>query len=244
MADVPTRNSSSPFPRYPPHIVQEFSFPTPQTGPWAVARVGAQLRVAAVAVFVALAMLATFWHSTLLRLDQPLSESVRGTALQDQFGAVTTLGATEVAWGLAMLFGVALWFRCRTLALIYPVTLVVGTVVNISLKALIGRPRPPTPDTGVSLASFPSGHTIQATLLFGLLPVAVWVLTERPIARRVAVVVAAAGIAAVGLSRVYLGAHWPTDVVGGVLVGLALVAGGQRVMRRWHRPACTCALDL
>jgi membrane-associated phospholipid phosphatase len=196
-----------------------------------------------VALFVGLAALAALSHSTLLLLDEPLSELARRDWLAAPFRVVTTLGGTEIAIGVALVIAAVLWLRCRTFAVVYPLTLVVGAVLNIGLKELVGRPRPPAPDTGVSLASFPSGHTLQATLLFGLLPLAVWLLTQRAVAHRVAVLVSASAILAVGVSRVLLGAHWPTDVIGGVLVGLALILVAEHVVtvRTSHR-RCRCAL--
>lgn len=182
--------------------------------------------------FAVLAVLAAFANAAMLAFDEPLSTAIRGDDLVGAFRVVTTIGATEVAIGVATAVAVLLWRRNRLAALVYPLTLVVGAVLNIGLKAAVGRPRPPAPDTGVSLASFPSGHTLQATLLLGLLPMVVAAAGAGPRARRAATAVAVAGIAAVGLSRVYLGAHWPTDVVGGVLVGLALIAGARHVLGR------------
>jgi membrane-associated phospholipid phosphatase len=196
-----------------------------------------------VALFAALAGLAALSHPTLLLVDEPVSELARRDWLAAPFRVVTTLGGTEIAIALAVVIGAVLWLRCRAFAVVYPLTLLAGAVLNIGLKELVGRPRPPEPDTGVSLASFPSGHTLQATLLFGLLPLAVWLLTERAAAHRIAVLVSAAAIVAVGASRVLLGAHWPTDVVGGVLVGLALILVAEHVLtvRTSHRH-CRCAL--
>jgi membrane-associated phospholipid phosphatase len=196
-----------------------------------------------VVLFAGLAGLAALSHSTLLLIDEPLSELGRRDWLAAPFRVVTTLGGTEIALGVAVVIAAVLWLRCRAFAVVYPVTLLVGALLNIGLKALVGRPRPPAPDTGVSLASFPSGHTLQATLLFGLLPLAVWLLTQRAGAHRVAVLVSASAVVAVGVSRVLLGAHWPTDVVGGVLVGLGLIFVAEHVLtvRTSHR-RCRCAL--
>jgi membrane-associated phospholipid phosphatase len=203
---------------------------------------GGRWRVLA-ALFAGLAALAALSHSTLLLIDEPLSELGRRDWLAAPFRVITTLGGTEIAIGVAMVIAAVLWLRCRTFAVVYPLTLLVGAVLNIGLKELVGRPRPPAPDTGVSLASFPSGHTLQATLLFGLLPLAVWLVTQRAVVRRAAVLVSASAIVAVGVSRVLLGAHWPTDVVGGVLVGLALILVAEHVLtvRTSHRH-CRCAL--
>lgn len=180
-------------------------------------------RLAVLATFTLMGAVAAFGHELLLHVDRPLSSAVRGQDLAEAFRSITTLGGTELAIGLVAATSAVLWRRCRLLAIAYPVTLVVGAVLNVVLKSVIGRPRPPLPDTGVALASFPSGHTLQVTLLFGLLPLVAAAFTiRRPV---IAAVTAASAtvIAAVGLSRIYLGAHWPTDVVGGVLLGAAMI---------------------
>ncbi|PKW27116.1 phosphatase PAP2 family protein [Phycicoccus duodecadis] len=102
-------------------------------------------------------------------------------------------------------------------------------------KDLVGRARPP-----VTLAvppletspSFPSGHTLNATVLVGAAAYLLLVASTRAWQRTLVVVVAVAFILAMGLSRVYLGHHWLTDVVAGWLLGLgwlAIVVTGDRV---------------
>jgi undecaprenyl-diphosphatase len=193
--------------------------------------------------FAALALLAAISHRWLLTVEGPLAERIRGESLTGLFGAISFIGGTEVAIVAALALALITWRRCQTFALVYPGTLLVGALVNIVLKQLIGRPRPPVPSTGVALASFPSGHTLQATLLLGLLPLAIYLLVGRRWAFRLAVVASAGGIVAVGLSRVYLEAHWPTDIVGGVLVGAGLILVAEWVLRhpRSHGD-CDCVL--
>lgn len=196
-----------------------------------------------VGLFVGLGFLAGMAHAGLLTVDGPVSEWVRGDALAGEFGIITTVGGTGVAVGLSMVLAALLWFRCRILALVYPATLAVGALLNIGLKALVGRPRPPAPETAVALASFPSGHTLQATLLFGLLPLAALVVSRRQTLYSVTKLLAVGGIAAVGVSRIYLGAHWPTDVLGAVLVGMTLVVGAEHILDALHSTSrCRCAM--
>jgi phosphatidylglycerophosphatase B len=68
--------------------------------------------------------------------------------------------------------------------------------------------------------SFPSTHTATATAFFGAAAVIVFHLTGNPVARSAALILCGTLAAAVGFSRVYLGAHWLSDVVAGVLIGL------------------------
>ena len=94
-------------------------------------------------------------------------------------------------------------------------------------KDLVGRARPPAslavPPLETS-PSFPSGHTLNATVLIGLMAYLLLLHQERRASRVATVVTAVVLVVAMGLSRVYLGHHWLTDVVAAWLLGLGWLA--------------------
>lgn len=92
-----------------------------------------------------------------------------------------------------------------------------------SLKVVVDRPRPPhdTLLVAVDSPSFPSGHATQAAAFWGGVAVLV-LLSNRPTRQKVAVAVASGAVVVlVGVSRVYLGAHWASDVAGSYLLVVA-----------------------
>jgi membrane-associated phospholipid phosphatase len=112
-----------------------------------------------------------------------------------------------------------------------------GVFTEIRINALAGRARPPMADWAGAAGgpSFPSGHTTAATL-FALS--CAWALATRVRAgwpRRAICAGAAAYAAAVGWSRVWLGVHWPTDVIGGWLFGVAWLGGSIAVILELRR---------
>ncbi|MEU3983591.1 phosphatase PAP2 family protein [Streptomyces sp. NPDC026672] len=101
-----------------------------------------------------------------------------------------------------------------------------GVLAQQALKAAVGRARPvwPDPVDSARYASFPSGHAMTATVVCGLL---LWLLHRSGAGRalwRTAVVVAVVSVVGVGVTRVWLGVHWPSDVLGGWLLGALVVA--------------------
>ena len=98
-----------------------------------------------------------------------------------------------------------------------------GALLNRSLKYVFHRPRPYFDDPILTLTSysFPSGHTMAATVLYGV--VAAYLLAKIPDWRwRVLIVISTSVlIALVGFSRIYLGAHYLSDVIGAMAEGVA-----------------------
>ena len=135
--------------------------------------------------------------------------------------AITNLGSFPIA-GTLILGAVALLIliRRRTDALVVALT-VVPMVGGSFLKAVVDRARPDLfifgsqPDS----MSFPSGHSVYAILFGGILLVLVGDLVESPPIRRTLQIGLCLLILGVGISRVYLGVHWPSDVIGGYLFG-------------------------
>jgi membrane-associated phospholipid phosphatase len=105
-----------------------------------------------------------------------------------------------------------------------------GALVLYSLiKYLVDRPRPPRAIwlTHAPGSAFPSGHATQSLATFAALAIVIGVLAPRM--RRQGLALAAALGIAIGLSRIYLGVHWATDVCAGWLIGAAWVALVARV---------------
>jgi len=85
------------------------------------------------------------------------------------------------------------------------------------LKIAISRPRPSVGLESLNTCSMPSGHAANAIFIFGILAVFCWKKISNPLLRGFAVLGCLIGIALIGLSRVYLGVHFPSDVVLGSL---------------------------
>ncbi len=108
-----------------------------------------------------------------------------------------------------------------------------GTLVSVVLKDQFDRPRPQLVphETQVFTASFPSGHSAMSALFLLTLGAAVAAAQRRRTATVYMVAVAAALALLIGASRVYLGVHWPTDVLAGWTFGIAWAAGGWWIYR-------------
>ena len=138
-------------------------------------------------------------------------------------GAITVLGSPPfvLSGSAALAVGLLLrraWRTCALLVAIVPG----GMLLNVTVKDLVERHRPVFANPLVTLTSygFPSGHAAASTLLYGALTV-YWLRHGNGAARPAALIAGPLVIALVGLSRLYLGAHYLSDVVAGVLEGLA-----------------------
>ena len=98
-----------------------------------------------------------------------------------------------------------------------------GLTLNVLMKLAFHRARPVLDDPLLTLTtySFPSGHVAGSTLMYGLVVAGVFARTKRPAWRLLALVVAAACIALVAFTRMYLGVHYLSDVVAAFAEGVA-----------------------
>ncbi|MFJ6793270.1 phosphatase PAP2 family protein [Streptomyces sp. NPDC091268] len=142
---------------------------------------------------------------------------------------VTDTGTGAVPYALVLLAGVLVGrseHRRATTALVLALCLAGGQAVRWSLMSLIARPRPDAADWAVHAGrwAFPSGHSTTAALTAGLLVAALFLRAagpgRRPVSRGAVALIGVWGVA-VGMSRVYLGVHWPSDMLGGWLLATA-----------------------
>ena len=170
-----------------------------------------------------------------LALQRPTSEEIDAIARAvsfagDDFPAMVVLALVGVAGlvyvgrpDLALFLGGAAALRA------------VGPV----LKLVINSPRPTVETVSVVAQAdglgFPSGHALGAALFYGAIAViAPQVVSNRLVALEIQVA-AFAMMGVIALSRVRLGVHWPTDVAGGLLYGLALVCLMQSALLAWRQ---------
>jgi Membrane-associated phospholipid phosphatase len=137
---------------------------------------------------------------------------------------LTSLGGLAVLVLFALIaIGFLLIWQRRLSALILAGGLVGGVSLSEGLKALFHRARPPADYQLVETinASFPSGHALMATVFYLSVAVMLARAFPRQKVKTYVMSVAVVLVMIVGLTRIYLGAHWTTDVLGGWAVGAA-----------------------
>jgi membrane protein DedA with SNARE-associated domain/membrane-associated phospholipid phosphatase len=137
---------------------------------------------------------------------------------------VTSLGDTVVTVSLSVV--VAAWLAAKKyyrLSIGFIAAMALTFLFVLGLKGSIQVPRPSPIYTGIEAFSFPSGHTTHATALYGVLSY-IWLRGLKAPWRVMAVAVSMLLISAIAFSRVYLQAHWPSDVVAGLAFGISVTA--------------------
>ncbi|MCC5036818.1 phosphatase PAP2 family protein [Streptomyces sp. WAC 00631] len=193
---------------------------------------------------VLLALVAVEW-GPLLALDRTVATGLHESARESPGFTQVNRVLTDWVWDpwtmrLALLLAVLALLLSRrgggrTTALWLLVTLLIGSVLQQGLKFLVDRPRPRwrEPVDSAHYAAFPSGHAMTAAFVCVLL---LWLAHRagvRGALMRAAAAAAAVSVAGVGFTRVYLGVHWPSDVVGGWLLGAAAASAAVAAHHRY-----------
>jgi undecaprenyl-diphosphatase len=195
---------------------------------------------AIVVLFAGMAVAASVANGALLRVwDEPIRSWItdhRTDALDTFFLAVTRLGSWQVVViGLVVLLALA-WRVCAPVAGLLIVATLARPVCEWLIKAGVDRPRP---SAGALVSSggpsFPSGHVMAAIALWGLVPPVVALLTNRRTLWWIATIVSGSIIVLVAASRVYMGVHWFSDVIGAFLFGALFLLVIERIGDVSHR---------
>jgi undecaprenyl-diphosphatase len=151
------------------------------------------------------------------------------------FLGLTHLGDWRSVLGIAaVVVSYLLATERRATALLVFAAISTEALLNTLLKSIFDRARPDlvAHSVEVSTTSFPSGHAMAAAVLYLTLG-ALLLPTQRSRTRKTAIIAVAIGMTAlIGISRVYLGVHWPTDVIGGWLAGAAWALICWQIARR------------
>jgi undecaprenyl-diphosphatase len=161
--------------------------------------------------------------------------ALRTPFLVQVFLVVTELGSpqtiTLITVGAVIIFAHQRRWR-DALALL--VSVVGSSLVTDSIKELVGRARPGElvrvyNEVGYS---FPSGHATAAVALYGFIAYILWRDYRSHLDHRITLSIAAILILAIGFSRIYLGEHYSSDVIGGYVVGALFLTVAMRIARK------------
>jgi undecaprenyl-diphosphatase len=191
---------------------------------WAICAAG-------LAVFALLAWQVKKDDNWLSQFDDGVAQDAKRHAAEHPhllaFARIATYaGGTRVMPALAIVGSILLILKRQPkLAVFWLVTALLGEAINEGTKALIDRPRPGTTlrDESVheSSSSFPSGHAMGSIIGYGAMTYVGWVLLKSRGTKFALTTLLAATVLVIGWTRVYLRAHWCSDVLGGWVLGLS-----------------------
>jgi len=166
--------------------------------------------------------------------DEPITNWVvdaRTDNLTTFFKWASTTGSTEVVFTVSSAAAALSWNRCRPLAIAILVIAFARPIAEWTLKELVDRDRPPVDDrlvTGTG-PSFPSGHPLAAAASWGMLPLVAALYTGRRVLWWTVTIAVWSLVALTGISRVWLGVHWASDVVAALALATLGVALAERM---------------
>jgi undecaprenyl-diphosphatase len=173
-----------------------------------------------------------------LRNPADLSDPIGSRSFEEAMRDVTALGGFTMMTLVTVVAVLAfLMHGRRRHALVLAGTVLAAELSSDLAKAFYARPRPDLVPHGsyVYSASFPSGHSTMAAATYLTLAVLIASLEPNRATKAMVFVLAFVLIVAIGTSRVYLGVHWPSDVLAGWCLGGAWALAAWTVLRRLNR---------
>ena len=148
-----------------------------------------------------------------IHTSEMLSQAMIFISVLGSFKFYVTVGGVIVIW---------LCFKKRIAEGIMLVVCSGGSgLMTLLIKDIVMRFRPDMMPVIIETGySFPSGHSVTAVCFYGYLAFLYWIYGKSPVIRRVGIIGAVLMILGIGISRIYLGVHFPTDVIGGYVGGL------------------------
>lgn len=145
---------------------------------------------------------------------------MRNDPLTVLFKIITNLGGAYFLILLTILL--TIFIKDKKIAFSIPINLIIVTMLNNILKNIVQRPRP----IGYRLIdesgySFPSGHSMVSAAFYGLIIYFIWKNVKNKKLRNISCILLSFLIVFIGLSRIYLGVHYASDVLGGFIISIA-----------------------
>jgi membrane-associated phospholipid phosphatase len=188
------------------------------------------------AAFTFLELAEDVWLKEGFSWDVPLMRDIHRLStpwLDTLMKAITlTASAAVIVLVVAVVLWLWHWRQQRLEAVTISAALIGSVIITTILKLIFARPRPDVfpPLTVEHSYSFPSGHTSTAVAFYGLSAVLLWRAHHRGWA-----LLSGGWVLAVGFSRVYLGAHYPSDVLGSLTLGVVWIFAVMFVYHRYQR---------
>ena len=174
-----------------------------------------------------LVLMGLVWSRTAIPFDEPVLDLARGWNAWSDLWNVLSFAAYLPLLALTVGFVLWLWWKHRRReAILVVVVLVIVTACSEAVKQLVARPRPPDTSTVVPgvVYSFPSGHELEVAAIFGIIAVVMWRGSLPRWLKLVATLVMSSLVVLVGVGRMSLDAHYPSDVLAGFLAAVGVVA--------------------
>lgn len=188
--------------------------------------IGIALTVVVAGIFFFLKLTGNLHTNGLTKIDEQVTDfviSYRSPLLTDFFKTITHIGDVYgyiVAVGLCLALSYSYYKHWRYAVQILTV-LILASVSNVILKHFIDRARPTIEHlVSVRSLSYPSGHAMSAMAFYGFVIFLVYRSRFNVFIKAGIILLLFALILAIGVSRIYLGVHFPSDIVGGFIAGM------------------------